>query len=174
MSYGFTAFCGFVREIAEVKKGICGQTRNCQGGDWCRGSGNRSNVEARCEGGLHQFVARVIDRRSPSVRDQCHIPVRKGFEDAVKFAYFIVFEITGEWRFDLKVLEQRARVTGVFGGDQYRFTQNPHGARRHVFKISDRGGYKIKDSHAVILSPPLYRFAKRLRKSLAISEVLVY
>jgi hypothetical protein len=52
-------------------------------------------------------------------------------------------------------------VTGILGSDQNRFTQDAQGARGHVFEISDRGGYKVKYSHAGILSPSFVKNISR-------------
>ena len=51
-----------------------------------------------------------------------------------------MLEIAGEWRFDLKILEQFAGVTRILRRDEFRFPQNTHGARREVFEIADGGG----------------------------------
>src|SRR5512147_1622810 len=67
-----------------------------------------------------------------------------------------MLKVAGELRPDLKMLEQLARVTRIFGGDQACFTQHADGPRRHVFEITDWSCNKIECAHEMILSSHIF------------------
>ena len=52
------------------------------------------------------------------------------------------------------MLEQLSGVTGVLGRNQYGLAQDAYGARRHIFKIADRGRDQVEGAHGGILSLP--------------------
>ena len=59
-------------------------------------------------------------------------------------ALAVVFVVADLGGCDLKMLEQLASVSGIFGGDQVYGLQQAHGPKGHVFEVAQGGAHHVE------------------------------
>src|SRR5512139_3491661 len=118
------------------KKSISWKSRDAEGGNHRRRTGNRNNWNLICNDCLNQPEPRVRNARSPSIRDEGNsIPLPQFGENEFLFFQFIPLKIAGEWRLDPEVLEKEAGVPSVFCGDQVHFLQDMESPQADILQI---------------------------------------
>lgn len=146
----FTAIAPLGRQKPLKHKRLWRQSRNAERGNSCRRPRNRHHRNTFRRAGFHQFKPRIRNAWHPRVADECQILSALEMGDQLWQPFVpVVGVVAGLRRLNLEVVQQFARVAGVFGGDQINLFEGVDGPKGHVGQVADGRADDVECTAAV-------------------------